>query len=404
MAIKTNLAQGRSYLAIPGPSVMPDAVLGAMHRAAPNIYAGELVDMMPSLVDDLRRVARTKHHVAMYCGNGHAAWEAALSNVISPDDKVLVPATGRFGIGWGEMATKIGADVEVLDFGKQSPMDLDRIRAVLQADKGFEIKAILAVHVDTSSSVRNNIPALRALLDEAGHPALLMVDCIASLGCDRFEMDSWGVDVMVAGCQKGLMVPPGMSFVFFNDKANTARTKMRRVSGYWDWTPRAFAEEFFQYHGGTAPTHHLYGLRAALDMIHEEGLENVWARHEVLAQAVWAACEAWSTEGTFALNIAQRQHRSHAVTALRLQSPNATALRDWVESELGLTLGIGLGMATPGDPAWHGFFRLGHMGHVNGHMIMGLLGGIETGMRALGVVHGAGALDAAADVLAHDKD
>lgn len=395
-----HIPAGRQYLAIPGPSVMPDAVLQAMHRAAPNIYAGELVDMMPGLVADLKRVARTRHNVAMYIGNGHAAWEAALSNVIAPGEKVLVPATGRFGIGWGEMATSLGATVEVLDFGKQSPMDMDRIAEVLRADTAHEIKAVLAVHVDTSSSILNDIPALRRVLDEVGHPALLMADCIASLGCDRFEMDAWGVDVTVTGSQKGLMVPPGMAFVFFNDKAEAARAQLPRVSWFWDWTPRAHAREFFQYHAGTAPTHHLYGLRTALDMIHAEGMENVWHRHTVLARAVWAACEKWSEAGDFALNVADRAHRSTAVTALRLKSPDATRLRDWVETELGLTLGIGLGMAAPGDDAWHGFFRLGHMGHVNGHMIMGMLGGIEAGMRALNIEHGAGALDAAAQALA----
>lgn len=395
-----SLAHGRSYLAIPGPSVIPDAVLQAMHRAAPNIYAGELVNMMPDLIADLKRVARTSHHVAMYTGNGHAAWEASLANIIQPGDKVLVPATGRFGIGWGETAKSLGAEVETIDFGKQSPMDMGRIEETLQADKSHQIKAVLAVHVDTSTSIRNDIAGLRKAMDAAGHPALLMADCIASLGCDRFEMDAWGVDIMVTGCQKGLMVPPGMSFVFFNDKAEEARAKQPRVSWYWDWTPRAHAEEFFQYHAGTAPTHHLYGLRTALDMIHAEGIENVWARHSVLARAVWAACEAWSTAGNFAMNVTDAAHRSNAVTSLRLKSPDATALRDWVESQLGLTLGIGLGMATPGDPAWHGFFRLGHMGHVNGQMIMGLLGGIEAGMRALKVEHGGGALDAAAEVLA----
>ncbi|MGC1506292.1 MAG: aminotransferase class V-fold PLP-dependent enzyme [Sulfitobacter sp.] len=395
-----NLAHGRSYLAIPGPSVMPEAVLQAMHRAAPNIYAGELVNMMPSLVADLKRVARTDHQVAMYTGNGHAAWEASLANIIQPGDKVLVPATGRFGIGWGETAKGLGAEVETIDFGKQSPMDMGRIEGVLREDKSHQIKAVLAVHVDTSTSIRNDIAALRQTLDAAGHPALLMADCIASLGCDRFEMDAWGVDVMVTGCQKGLMVPPGMSFVFFNDKAEAVRAKMPRVSWYWDWTPRAHAEEFFQYHAGTAPTHHLYGLRTALDMIHAEGIENVWARHSVLARAVWAACEAWGRSGSFAMNVTDPVYRSNAVTSLRLQSPDATALRDWVEQQLGLTLGIGLGMATPGDPAWHGFFRLGHMGHVNGQMIMGMLGGIEAGMRALKIDHGTGALDAAAEVIA----
>lgn len=390
---------GRDYLAIPGPSVMPEAVLSAMHRSAPNIYAGELPDMMPALVADLKRVARTEAHVALYIANGHGVWEAALANVIAPGDKVFVPSTGHFGIGWGGMAQALGAEVQVLDFGKSATMDMARIAEVLTADTRHEIKAVLAVHVDTSSSVRNDITALRAVLDEAGHPALLMVDCIASLGCDVFEMDAWGVDIMVAGSQKGLMVPPGMGFVFFSEKAARMRAAMPRVSNYWDWAPRAAPEDFYQYWNGTAPTHHVYGLRAALDMIHTEGMEAVWARHEVLARAIWAACDAWGAEGSLRLNIADPQHRSCAVTSLRLDAPQATALRDWTEHTLGLTLGIGLGMVDRNDPAWHGFFRLGHMGHVNGHMILGLLGGMEAGMKALDIPHGPGALAAAAAVI-----
>ena len=394
-----NLSQGRGYLAIPGPSVMPEAVLSAMHRPAPNIYAGEIVDMMPPLMEDLRRIAGTQHQVAMYIGNGHAAWEASLSNVVAPGDKVLVPATGRFGHGWGDAATGIGADVEVMDFGLQSTMDIDQIADRLEADSNHEIKAVLAVHVDTSTSVVNDIAGLRAALDAADHPALLMVDCIASFACDRFEMDNWGADVMVTACQKGLMVPPGVSFVFFNDRAAAVRDAMPRVSRFWDWTPRANPEEFYQYHCGTAPTHHIYGLRAALDMIHDEGLEAVWQRHETLARAVWAACDAWGAEGDLSLNIADPALRSHAVTALRLKAPQATELRDWVEGNIGLTLGIGLGMAPKGSPESHGFFRLGHMGHVNGQMIMGMLGGIEAGMSALGIKRGSGALEAAAKVI-----
>ncbi|MEM1075602.1 MAG: aminotransferase class V-fold PLP-dependent enzyme [Pseudomonadota bacterium] len=400
MTQKSNLSAGRSYLAIPGPSVMPEPVLRAMHRGAPNIYAGELPDMIPQLVEDLRRVARTRHHVAMYIGNGHAAWEAALSNVVAPGDLVLVPASGSFAHGWAEMALGLGAEAEVIDFGKSSPMDTDRIADVLKADTTHRIKAVLAVHVDTSSSVRNDIAALRASMDEAGHPALLMADCIASLGCDVFEMDAWGVDVMVTGSQKGLMVPPGMAFVFFNDKAADIRRGMPRVSRYWDWAPRAAPELFYEYWNGTAPTHHVYGLRAALDMIHDEGMEAVWARHRVLARAIWAACDAWSQTGSLKLNVERAEWRSHAVTSLLMDSPQATALRDWTEQTLGLTLGIGLGMVPPGDPAWHGYFRLGHMGHVNGHMIMGLLGGIEAGLTALDIPHGQGALDAASTVIA----
>lgn len=399
MTISKTLAAGRQYLAIPGPSVIPDAVLQAMHRAAPNIYAGELVDMTHSVVVDLRRVARTAQHVAIYIANGHGAWEAALSNVIGPGDRVLVPATGRFGHGWADMCAGLGAEAEVIDFGRASTFDLDRVGEALKADTAHRYKAVLATHVDTSSSVRNDIAALRALMDECGHPALLMVDCIASLGCDRFEMDDWGVDVMVSACQKGLMVPPGVSFVWFSDKAAEARAGLARVSRYWDWAPRANPAEYYQHFGGTAPTHHIFGLRAALDLILAEGMEQVWARHAHLARAVWAAGEVWGQEGPFRLNISDPALRSHAVTAARIGAPQGTALREWVSSQIGLTLGIGLGMAAPDDPAWHGFFRLGHMGHVNGQMIMGMLGGIETGLNAIGVPHGKGGLEAAAKVL-----
>ncbi|MBL4767079.1 MAG: aminotransferase class V-fold PLP-dependent enzyme [Rhodobacteraceae bacterium] len=400
MTDNVNLAHGRDYLAIPGPSVIPDAVLRAMHRSSPNIYAGELIEMTHSIIPDLARVARTKHNATIYIGNGHAAWEAALSNTIAPGDTVLVPATGKFGMGWADVVTGLGGTADIIDFGKSSPMDIERIAETLTADKSHKIKAVLAVHVDTSSSVRNDIAALRVAMDAVGHPALLMADCIASLGCEAFEMDAWGVDVMVSASQKGLMVPPGVSFVFFNDKAAEVRAAMPRVSRYWDWVPRANPDGYYQHFCGTAPTHHLYGLRASLDMIHAEGLEQIWARHKRLAQAIWAACEVWEQDGPLTLNVANRADRSHAVTALQLGAPHGTALRDWVEGNLGLTLGIGLGMALPDDPARHSFFRLGHMGHVNGQMIMGLLGGIQAGLTALDIPHGRGALDAAATVIA----
>jgi len=400
MKNQLTLAHGRDYLAIPGPSVIPDAVLRAMHRASPNIYDGELIEITHSIIPDLRKVARTEQQVAIYMCNGHGAWEAALSNVLAPGDKVLVPAVGSFGIGWGEMATGLGAEVEVIDFGRTGPMDMGRITEALLADKAHQIKAVLAVHVDTSSSIRNDIAALRRAVDGVGHPALLMVDCIASLGCDEFEMDAWGVDVMVAASQKGLMVPPGLGFVFFNDKAAAVRDAMVRVSRYWDWAPRAAPEVFYQYFGGTAPTHHLYGLRTALDMILDEGMDHVWARHQRLAQTIWAACGVWGQGGPLMMNVADPTQRSHAVTTLNIGAPYGTELRGWTQQHLGLTLGISLGMAAPDDPAWHGYFRLGHMGHVNGQMILGLLGGIEAGLCALDIPHGQGAVGAAAKVIA----
>lgn len=395
-----NLAGGRCYLAIPGPSVIPDEVLRAMHRPAPNIYAGEIEALAAGLVRDLKTVARTRHSATIYISNGHGVWEAALANTVAPGERVLVPATGRFGHGWAEVARGLGAEVEMLDFGKSAPWDMDRIADTLRADTGKRIKAVPAVHVDTSTSIRNDVAGLRAVLDDLGHPALLMVDCIASLACDRFEMDAWGADVVLTGSQKGLMVPPGLGFVFFNDRAARVRDAMERVSLYWDWRPRANPEMFYQYWNGTAPTHHLFGLRAALDMILAEGMEAIWERHARLARAIWAACEVWAEGGALALNVSDPGFRSHAVTSLRLPPPQGTALRDWVQDNVGLTLGIGLGMAPPGDPAWHGFFRFGHMGHVNGQMVMGLLGGVEAGLAALDIPRGAGALEAAAAVMA----
>ncbi|HHL21794.1 MAG TPA: aminotransferase class V-fold PLP-dependent enzyme [Aliiroseovarius sp.] len=396
-----SLAHGRTYLAIPGPSVVPDRVLNAMHRASPNIYEGPLVDMVPGLIADLKVLAGTSGAGAIYIGNGHAAWEASLANVLAPGDKVLVPATGLFGLGWASVAESLGAVPEVMDFGKAAPFDPEAVAQRLARDTGHEIRAVLAVHVDTSTSVRSDIAALRAAMDRVGHPALLMVDCIASFGCDRFEMDAWGADVMVAASQKGLMCPPGLGLVFFNDKAAQARARLARVSTYWDWTGRAAPEMFYQYFAGTAPVQMLYGLREALDMIAEEGgADAVWRRHARLARAIWAAADAWGAGGDMRMNVADPAHRSHAVTTLSLPAPGATRLRQWCEQEAGVTLGIGLGMGDADDPKGDGVFRIGHMGHVNAHMVLGVLGVIEAGMDALGIAHGPGALEAAARVIA----
>ncbi|EPX85408.1 pyridoxal-phosphate-dependent aminotransferase family protein [Salipiger mucosus] len=394
-----SLAHGRQYLAIPGPSVIPDSVLQAMHRPSPNIYEGDLVDMVAGMIPDLRYVAQTTANAAIYIANGHGAWEAALSNVAAEGDAVLVPATGRFGHGWADMAQGLGIETQVIDFGRQSPIDPARVSEALAADRDHRIKAVLATHVDTATSVRNDIAAVRRAIDATGHPALLMVDCIASLACDEFRMDDWGADVMVAGSQKGLMVPPGLSFVFFNERAAARRAEMPRVSRYWDWIPRANPEFFYQNFGGTAPTHHLFGLRQALDMIRAEGLEAIWERHARLAQSIWAAADVWGAEGPLTLNISDPALRSHAVTALRLGAPLGKQLREWTAREAGVTLGLGLGMSEPDDPAGTGFFRFGHMGHVNAHMILGLLGVVEAGLHALDIPHGRGGVAAAAEVI-----
>jgi alanine-glyoxylate transaminase/serine-glyoxylate transaminase/serine-pyruvate transaminase len=389
-------ATGREYLAIPGPSAIPERVLAAMHRPAPNIYEGELIALTASLATDLKALAGTTGDVAMYIANGHGAWEAAAANVFSAGDVALVLSTGIFAPGWGSMAARMGVTVETLDFGKRAAIDPGRVAEVLAADTAHRIRAVVCVQTDTSTSVRNDIAAVRAAIDAAGHPALFLVDCICSLGCEPFHMDAWGVDVMVSACQKGLMTPPGLGFVWYNRKAAEARRGC--LSNYWDWAPRAHPEIYSNYWNGTAPTHHVYGLRAALDMIAEEGREAVWARHARVARAYWAAVEAWGAP--LELNVPDPASRSHAVTALRIGAPHATALRDWVSQNAGVTLGIGLGMAVPGDPAWHGFFRIGHMGHVNAHMALGVAGAIEAGLTALGIPHRPGGLEAAAKVFA----
>ncbi len=395
-----SLAHGPQTLAIPGPSIVPERVLRAMHRPSPNIYVGPLIELTHSLIPDLKAVARTSHDATIYIGNGHALWEACLANTHSRGDLVLVPRTGTFADGWAQMATDLGLRVEFLDFGNRDPMDAAAIGARLREDKGHEIKSVLAVHVDTSSSIRSDIAAIRAELDAAGHPALLQVDCMASMGCDVFEMDEWGADVAMAGCQKGLMTPAGVGFIFYNDRADRRRETAGCVTGYWDWRRRTKPDIYFKYFYGTGPTHHLYGLREALDMIvHEEGVQAVWARHAKIAGALHAAFARWEDHGTngagLELNVRDPSCRSHAVTAVRLPE-KGSRLRLWTEEEMGLTLGIGLGMAPPGDPAWDGFFRIGHMGHVSGHSMMGTLGAIDAGLKALDIPHGAGALEAAA--------
>ncbi len=397
-----SLANGRPYLAIPGPSVMPDRVLAAMHRGAPNIYAGPLVEMVQGLWPDLKALAGTAHHVAIYIANGHALWEAAAANLFSRGDRVLLVSTGQFGLGWTAAARAMGIEVEVLDFGRSTPADLGQVEAALRADTGHRYKAVLSTHVDTASSIRSDIKGLRAALDAAGHPALLVIDCIASLGCDEYRMDDWGVDVTVAASQKGLMTPPGMGFVWFSEKARQQSRGGDLRTPYWDWEPRANGTEFWQHWNGTAPTHHLFGLREALTMLlHEEGLPAVWARHEALARAVWAAFDAWGAGNeAIRMNVADPAFRSRAVTAARFGAPHATRLRDWCETKAGLTLGIGLGMAPPGDPAAHGFLRVAHMGHVNAHMTLGAIAVMEAGLLALGIPHGPGGVAAAAGVVA----
>jgi len=392
-------SSGQTYLAIPGPSVIPEEVLRSMHRSAPNIYEGELIEITKSLIPDLNYVARSSGNVAIYIANGHGIWEAALSNIATANDHILVVATGRFAHGWAEMARKLGIKVDVVDFGKNRALDIEVLAKKLKSEPKTKYKAILMTHVDTSTSVKNDILNVRKKLDEINCSALLAVDCIASLACDKFEMDKWGVDIMVAACQKGLMVPPGIGFVFFNDRARERQKQIPHVSSYWDWEPRINPKFYYEYFCGTAPTHHIYGLRTALDMIKKEEIENTWKRHKILSRAIWAAIDKWSLDGDMSLNVKDPIERSHAVTSIRLGGKNGTKLRQWLQTKSGLTIGIGLGMSEPGDSNGDGFVRFGHMGHVNAQMVMALLGSVDAGLNAIEYKHGNGGLEAASKVL-----
>ena len=378
---------------------MPDRVLQAMHQAAPNIYEGALHEMVDGIIPDLKKVAKTSEEVAIYIANGHGTWEAALTNTLSRGDRVLALATGRFVVFWAIMAERLGIDVDLIDFGKSSSIDLNQVEEKLNADHEKSYQAVLVVQTDTASSVRNDIEALSECIRSTGHPAFLMVDCMASLACDRFEMDAWRVDLMVAGSQKGLMTPPGLGFMFFNHRVIEARKRADLVTPYWDFLPRINPEVFYEYFYGTAPTHHLFGLREALNMIFEEGLDQIWARHAKLSQAIWSAFESWGEGSSIPLNIKELQQRSHSVTSASMDPPHATELRRWTEHKAGVTLGIGLGMADPSDPAYHGFFRVAHMGHVNAHMTLGMLSVIDAGLKALNIPHGEGALEAASRIV-----
>ena len=283
------LNRGRPLTAMPGPSVIPDQVLDSMHRPMPNIYEGSLIDTSVSVFEDLPKIAQTSGTAFMAISNGHGAWEMALTNTLSRGEKVLVLESGRFAVGWGEQAKMLGAAVEILRAPDRHPVNPAAVEQYLREDREHRVKAVLVVQVDTASGVWNDIAAIRRAIDSANHPALFMVDCIASLTCVEYRMDEWGVDVTVGASQKGLMVPPGLGIVWASKRAMDAHTSADMRSPYWDWTNRLSESAHYLRYCGTAPIQHIYAMRTALDMLQAEGLETAWARHAVFADAVRAA-------------------------------------------------------------------------------------------------------------------
>ena len=384
---------GREFLAIPGPTTMPDAVLQAMHRPALDIYSNEMVELTEGLLGDLSKLFATKGQSYIYISNGHGAWEATLSNVLSRGDKVLVLESGRFAIGWGNAAAAMGADVEVLKGDWRRSIRPAEVDARLKQDKDHKIKAILAVQVDTASGAYNDIEAIGKVIKATGHPALFMVDTVASLGCMPFQMDAWGIDVAMSGSQKGLMAPPGLGFVAANDRAREVHKKADLRTPYWDWTEREGAEHYRKY-AGTAPVHLLFAVRQAINMLFEEGLENTFQRHRLLAEAVRRAVAIWAEGQVLGFNIAEPHERSNTVTTVVMGGGyDPVALHRYCKDKCGVVLGVGIG-----DLAGQAF-RIAHMGHVNAPMILGTLGVIEVGLNALNIPHGKGGTEAAIEWL-----
>ncbi len=384
---------GREFLSIPGPTTVPDAVLNAMHRPAIEIYSGALLGITDHCLAGLRRVFGTRGRAYIYAANGHGAWEAALTNLLSRGDKVLALESGRFAIGWAETASMLGLDVEVLPGDWRRPVDPAALEARLRADGAGEIKAVLVVQVDTASGVCNDLAAIREAIDAAGHDAFLMVDAIASLGTMPLEMDEGGIDVAVSGSQKGLMTPPGLSFVAAGERALAAHKSAGLRARYWDWTVRDGEEHYHKY-CGTPPEHLLFGLAKALELLFEEGLDNVFRRHRLLAEATRRAVEVWGEGGALELNILDPAARADSVTVVRLNDGHdPKALLDYCERHCGVVLGGGISELSGKA------LRIAHMGHVNAPMILGTLSTLEIALVALGIPHGKGGVQAAIDFL-----
>ena len=384
---------GREFLAIPGPTTMPDEVLQAMHRPALDIYSEQMVQLTDGLLRDLGTLFATTGKSYIYIANGHGAWEAVLSNVLSRGDKMLVLESGRFAINWGNAAAAMGVEVEVLKGDWRRAVRPHEVEERLRRDKEHRIKAIAVVQVDTASGAYNDVEAIGRAIKAAGHPALFMVDTVASLGCMPFEMDKWGVDVAMSGSQKGLMTPPGLGFVAANERALEVHKKAGLRTPYWDWSEREGTEHYRKY-AGTAPVHLLFALRQAMDMIFAEGLEHAFRRHHLLAEAVRRAVGVWAEGKTLGFNILEPGERSDTVTTVLVGGGHdPRALQRYAKEKCGVVLGTGIG-DLQGQA-----FRIAHMGHVNAPMVLGTLGVVEVALNALNIPHGKGGLEAAVNWL-----
>jgi alanine-glyoxylate transaminase/serine-glyoxylate transaminase/serine-pyruvate transaminase len=381
---------GRHFLQIPGPTNVPDRVLRAIDNPTMDHRGPEFGRLGREVLTEVRKIFKTRNPVIIYPASGTGAWEAALVNTLSPGERVLMCETGHFATLWHKMATRLGLQTEFIPTDWRHGADPDAIEARLREDRGREIKAVCVVHNETSTGVASRIGEVRRAIDRAGHPALYMVDTISSLASIDFRMDEWGVDVTVAGSQKGLMLPPGLSFNAVSDKALAAAKDSRLPKSFWGWEEMLAANQsgYFPY---TPATNLLYGLREAIAMLLEEGLDNVFARHARHGEATRRAVGAWGLE-VLCLNPAEY---SGSLTAVLLpEGHNADELRRVILESFDMSLGNGLGKLAGK------VFRIGHLGSFNDLMLAGTLAGVEMGLARAGVPHRKGGVQEAIDHLA----
>jgi alanine-glyoxylate transaminase/serine-glyoxylate transaminase/serine-pyruvate transaminase len=381
---------GRHFLQIPGPTNVPDRVLRAIDMPTMDHRGPDFGVLGREVLEGLKAVFQTSAPVIIYPASGTGAWEAALVNTLSPGDKVLMVETGHFASLWHRMATKLGLAVELLPSDWRRGADAAAIEARLAEDRGQTIKAVCVVHNETSTGATSRIPLVRKAIDAAKHPALLLVDTISSLGSIDYRHDEWGVDVTVAGSQKGLMLPPGLSFNAVSDKALAAARTSVLPKSFWGWEEMLAANKtgYFPY---TPSTNLLYGLREALAMLQEEGLANVFARHDRHAEATRRAARAWGLE----ILCAVPEEYSSSLTAIMTPAGHdADHVRKAILEAFDMSLGTGLGRLSGK------VFRIGHLGDFNDLTLMGTLAGVEMGLALAGVPHRKGGAQAAMDYLA----
>ena len=381
---------GRHFLQIPGPTNVPDRVLRAIDAPTIDHRGPEFAALGKYVIAGMKKVMQTEGNVVIYPASGTGAWEAALVNTCSPGDRVLMAETGHFAALWKKIAERLGLVADFIPGDWRHGVSPEEVEARLRADRQHAIKAVCVVHNETSTGVASRVADVRAAIDRAGHPALFMVDTISSLASIDYRHDEWRVDVTVAGSQKGLMLPPGLSFNAISAKALAASKGARLPRSYWDWQEMLApnATGFFPY---TPATNLLYGLAAALDMLFAEGLPNVFARHDRLAAATRRAVDAWGLE----ILCADPRLYSSTLTAILLpEGHNADALRKIILDRFDMSLGQGLGKVAGK------VFRIGHLGYFNELMLCGTLAGVEMGLAAAGVPHRKGGTQAALDFLA----